>query len=343
MLRQRLERWLPISPCTVSITPAMAMDKLERLLNLTLLLLESDRPLTIDDVAAKLPEGTYPADSNSFRRAFERDKEDLREMGIPLEVAPLPGGDANVVGYRIHPDQYYLPDLGLTTEELASLQLALAMVDVEDDRGGGDPLDALRKLGGVGDGTGPGATPITDVITTVPLPEVVGDLFRAAIDRRTVGFHYAGVDRQVDPWRLEFQRGHWYLSGYDRVREDERNYRADRIDGAVTLGPRGGFERPARVPGVRLTPWQLGEGRPIEAVIAVDADYEPVARALVGPDASWESTPDGWSVRLEVTDLAALQALVLEMLDHVTLVEPADARAALVAHLEAMLTAGDDR
>jgi len=318
----------------------MAMDKLERLLNLTLLLLETDRPFTTDDVAEKMPEGAYPADPNSYRRAFERDKEDLREMGIPLELVQLPGGDANVVGYRIRPDRYYLPDLDLTTEELASLQLALAMVNVEDDLGGGDPLDALRKLGGVGAPVRPDVARLTEVITTVPVPAVVGELFRAAIDRCTVSFRYGEVDRQVDPWRLEFQRGHWYLSGFDHVRGEERNYRADRIDGEVLVGPPGGFERPARVPGVRLTPWQLGEGHPIEAVIAIDADYEPVARALVGPDARWESTGDKWLVRLEVTDLRALQALVLEMLDHATLLEPLEAREALVEHLQAMVAAG---
>lgn len=321
----------------------MATDKLERLLNLTLLLLESGRPLTVDEVAEKMPEGSYSPDATNFRRAFERDKEDLREMGIPLEMKPLPGGDPNLVGYRIRPEQYYLPDLDLTHEELASLQLALAMVDVEGDLSGGDPLDALRKLGGVGTPAGVEATPPTDVITTVPLPAVVGDLFRSTIDRRTVGFRYGGIDRQVDPWRLEFQRGHWYLSGFDHVRAGERNYRADRIEGEVTLGPAGGFDPPARVPGVRLTPWQLGEGHPVEAVIAVDTDYEPVARALVGPDARWESTPEGWLVRLEVTDLAGLQALVLEMLDHATLLEPLDARDALVAHLEAMLWRGEAR
>lgn len=317
----------------------MATGKLERLLNLTLMLLESDRPLTVDDIRAKMPEESYPADAASYRRAFERDKEDLREMGIPLEMGALPGGDPNIIGYRIRPEQYYLPDLDLTAEERASLQLALAMVDLEGDGGIGEPLDALRKLGGVGPAEAPELAPTTDVITTVPLPSVVSDLFRATMDRRSATFGYGGIERVVDPWRLEFQRGHWYLGGYDHVRGGERNYRVDRIEGEVEMGPRGGFERPDRVAGVRLTPWQLGEGRPIEAVIAVDADYESVARSLIGPDSRWESTPEGWTVRLEVTNLGALQALVLEMLDHATLLEPPQAREALVSHLEAMVAA----
>ena len=66
------------------------MSKLERLLNLTLLLLETERPLTIDELHEKVP--GYPADPNSFRRSFERDKDDLREMGIPVQIEQLPGG-----------------------------------------------------------------------------------------------------------------------------------------------------------------------------------------------------------------------------------------------------------
>ncbi len=85
--------------------------KLERLLNLTAALLETPRPLTADEVAARI--FGYPEDKTAFRRAFERDKEALREMGIPVEMEEIPHTDPPQQGYRIPKDRYYLRDPGL--------------------------------------------------------------------------------------------------------------------------------------------------------------------------------------------------------------------------------------
>ncbi|MBP6729383.1 MAG: WYL domain-containing protein, partial [Microthrixaceae bacterium] len=95
------------------------MSKLERLLNLTALLLETRRPIPVEEIGRTI-EG-YSADPVAFRRAFERDKDDLRELGIPVEVTPIDPGDPSSVGYRIPNDRYYLPDLALDPGELAAL------------------------------------------------------------------------------------------------------------------------------------------------------------------------------------------------------------------------------
>src|SRR5437867_1014667 len=119
--------------------------KLERLLNLTALLLNTERPLRIDEIG-RLMEG-YPPDPASFRRTFERDKDDLREMGIPVDVVNLDVGDQTALGYCIPPEKYYLPDPGLDTDELAAVKLAMGAVRVEGQAAG----DTLRKLGATGD------------------------------------------------------------------------------------------------------------------------------------------------------------------------------------------------
>src|SRR3546814_18148725 len=80
--------------------------KLERLLNLTALLLAAPRPLTADDIQEQLEQ--YPRDLVAFRRAFERDKDELRGMGIPLRVQRALGRVPEVEGYRITPEGYSL-------------------------------------------------------------------------------------------------------------------------------------------------------------------------------------------------------------------------------------------
>src|SRR3546814_12193712 len=117
--------------------------KLERLLNLTALLLAAPRPLTADDIQEQLEQ--YPRDLVAFRRAFERDKDELRGMGIPLRVQRVPGRVPEVDGYRIPPEEYALRDPALTTEELAALHLAASAVQVE----GLPSTEGLMKLGGL--------------------------------------------------------------------------------------------------------------------------------------------------------------------------------------------------
>src|SRR5918994_6959389 len=107
----------------------MSAAKLERLLNLTALLLATPRPLTAQEIRERLD--AYPDDLAAFRRAFERDKDALRAMGFPLEVAEVPGTAHPVDGYRIPKDRYYLRDPGLTPEELAALRLASTVVRLE--------------------------------------------------------------------------------------------------------------------------------------------------------------------------------------------------------------------
>ena len=206
------------------------MSKLERLLNLTAVLLETRRPLSAEELRTQI-EG-YPPPGPSFRRTFERDKDDLRTLGIPLAVERVPGTDPPVDGYRIPPEEYYLTDPGLEPDELAALHLASLAVRLE----GLDDAEAFWKLGG-------GATP--DGAPTAPITEVPSDpalvpLFTAISGRQRVRFRYRDADRELDPWRLDFQRGRWYLTAFDHSRGEERNFRLDRIEGAVLIdGARG--------------------------------------------------------------------------------------------------------
>src|SRR5687767_4361014 len=108
-------------------------EKLERLLNLTAALLETPRPLPAAEIAKRVY--GYPEEKTAFRRAFERDKEDLREMGVPIALTEISGTDPPEIGYRIPKDEYYLRDPGLEADELAALHLAASTVRLDGIEG----------------------------------------------------------------------------------------------------------------------------------------------------------------------------------------------------------------
>ena len=306
----------------------MSAAKLERLLNLTALLLETPRPLSAVEIRDRL--GVYAEENDAFRRAFERDKDDLRAMGVPLEVQDVPGVVPAVEGYRIPKDRYYLRDPGLTAEELAALRMAASVVQLD----GLSAREGLLKLGGLV-GEADGAMGVA--VAALPGGHV-GPLFGAIAARTPVRFTYRGVERRVDPYRLDFLRGRWYLTGFDHTRDDERAFRLDRFESAVERldGPR--FERPSTaVPGVQFEPWQLGEGEPVTAKVLVDAPQAPWIVQHLGPGAVAEERSDGSVVvTMTVTNRDNFRSFVLNFLDHAEVLEPADLRAAVVEWLEAI-------
>jgi predicted DNA-binding transcriptional regulator YafY len=166
----------------------------------------------------------------------------------------------------------------------------------------------------------------------------VGPLFGAIAARTPVRFTYRSVERRVDPYRLDFLRGRWYLTGFDHTRDDERAFRLDRFESAVERldGPR--FERPSTaVPGVQFEPWQLGEGEPVTAKVLVDAPQAPWIVQHLGPGAVAEERSDGSVVvTMTITNRDNFRSFVLTFLDHAEVLEPADLRAAVVEWLEAI-------
>jgi len=300
-------------------------SKLERQLTLLDVLLRTNRHLALDDIAARVP--GYAADPESFRRTFERDKVDLRAMGVPLDLATVPGSDPPTTGYRVHPGSYALPDPGLEPDELEALLLAAALV------GGSGLTGALLKLGaGVAE-----ARPSVEVPTD---PELTA-IFTAVAERRALRFAYKGVDRQVQPHRLQFARGRWYLNGFDLTRDAMRWYRVERIDGAVEVGEEAGaFDPPAGErsdEALRVDPWVLGE--PTEAVTArlrFDPAVAGAARRELGDAEVVRDDEDGLVVDLTVTNRAGLRSWLLTYLDRAEVLAPEDLRDEVVGWLEAI-------
>jgi proteasome accessory factor B len=320
-----------------TIVGAMA-DRLERLTNLIAVLLETRRPLTLEEIVERVP--GYPAERDSHRRQFERDKATLREIGVPISLE-APHAFDQEMGYRIHREDYELPALDLTDDERVALHLAVTAVRLEGGSGGsagGAGRDALLKLGGI-EGA---AAPTLAALPDVPALPALFDAYRR---RARVAFTYRGGPRRLDPYGILFRNGHWYVVGNDRDREAIRAFRADRIESDVEAGAPGGFERPEGfdpASALRAEPWRFGDEEPVEALVLVSAAQAGWVEADLGGQAVAERREDGSVVfRLAVTNRAAFRSFVLGLLDHAEVLAPPELRVDMVAWLSAL--AGPER
>lgn len=291
------------------------MSRLERLLNLTAALLTASKPLLASEIRERVPGYPEGSDKAAFRRAFERDKDALREMGIPVDLVDVPHGDGNEQGYLIRREAYALRDPGLDADEQAAVQLAIAGVQLDGLPG----TEAMWKLGGASEVSG------ETTIAALPLQPQLTPLFQAVAERSPVTFAYRGERRTVDPYRLSFGRGRWYLDGFDHAREADRQFRLDRIEGDVEVGTPGSFERGTELDDPDAPPWQIGDEAPVEAKVRIDRDQAPWAVDRLGGDTTVED--DGSVVvTLTVTNRDAFRSFVLGFLEHAEVLEPAELR-----------------
>jgi predicted DNA-binding transcriptional regulator YafY len=319
-------------------------DPLERLTNLVALLLETRRPLTLEEITDEL-RGQYPARDPARRTAFERDKRQLRDEGVPLEQTVLSGDRAGATGYWIDRSRYALPDLGLTDDETRALQLAVATVHLGEDWGG----DALLKIGPpdlgatpadvAGRSGGPASpdAPPSIVAALASSPDLP-QLFAANSERATVTFGYRGRPRRLDPYGLLARSGFWYVMGFDHDAGEVRTYRVDRIEGPVLPGPGGAFEIPVGFDPADTFPADakmVGEGEVVSARVWISAAQAPTVVRELGEAAVAECRPDGdLVVTVPYANRWALRAWVMGLVDDAEILEPEDLRAEMVRWLE---------
>jgi proteasome accessory factor B len=314
----------------------MAAKKTERLLNLVICLLATRRYLSVQQIREAVP--GYDADNEeAFRRMFERDKEELRELGIPLETGSNSHWD-DEIGYRIARRDYQLPEITLEPDEASALGLAARLWQSAPLAGAtGSALLKLRAAGIEPPESASGLDP--RIGATEPSFEaclagaVAGQHLR--FDYRTAG--RAGVaTREVDPWGVVSWKGRWYLVGHDATREATRVFRMSRIVGEVTaIGPVGAVVKP--------------EGLELRAMVARMAGDTPstTARVRVRIGSCWElrraatsTVPDeeGWEVvELGYDDPGRFADRVAGYGPDAVVLSPDEARDAVIARLEALL------
>ncbi len=218
----------------------MSADKTERLLNLVICLLSTRRTLTREQIRQAISAYAAQPDDSLFERMFERDKDELRDLGVPLEVVaadPLFGDD---LGYRVNQAEYALAPVEFAPEERAALVLAARIWNQASLAG--PAARALLKLSSLGVSQ--------DAVSVLPIEPSLGPpepsfaaLWAAVRDQVPVAFDYhtpprpQPEPRQVEPWSVTSWRGRWYLAGYDRDREAARVFRLSRIHGKVRRLP----------------------------------------------------------------------------------------------------------
>ncbi len=226
----------------------MSARRTERLLNLVICLLGTRRWLTKEQIRTAVPQYAQCETAEAFDRMFERDKEDLRELGVPVVTGSSSSWFEDEVGYRIDRDAYALPELELSAEELAVLGLASRVW--QQASLAGPATRALVKLRALGieadDHSLVGVEP--RVRTAEPAFEPV---YAATRDRCALHFTYrkpngAVSRRRIEPWAVTNRSGHWYVVGFDRDRKAARVFRLSRIEGMPTRSGRvGAFEVPS--------------------------------------------------------------------------------------------------
>jgi proteasome accessory factor B len=228
------------------------VNKSERLLNLLILLLVQRHYISKDRIRATV-DVYRDATDEAFERMFERDKDELRALGVPIELGNVDPLFDDETGYRIRPDEFALPGIELSADEAAVVGLATR---VWQHAGlAGHTSDALAKLTAAGVEIDRSRLDIAAPVVTVDDPNF--DVFwQASLDKVVVTFDYqrsgaAGpTTRTLEPWGVVSFSGRWYAVGRDVDREEERLFRLSRVQGkARRVGRAGAYDVP---PGTNL-------------------------------------------------------------------------------------------
>ena len=317
----------------------MSRARTERLLNLVICLLATRRFLSKDEIRRLVP--GYAESDEAFERAFERDKEALRDMGVPVRTGSNSAWFEDEVGYRIPREAYELPAVSFTRDEMAVL--ALAARAWQQAALAGAASTALLKLQAYGvetdDLSVAGIDPRLDTNETAFLP-----LLRAARDRRPVSFGYRRggeaeqEQRLVEPWGLVAWHGHWYLVGHDRDREQARVFRLSRIAGEVrAVGPAGAVVVPPDLD-LRAEVRRLGQAPERgTAQVRVRASAGGFLRRRA---TATVSAGEGWDViTLPYADAELLADDVVGLGADAVVLDPPDVRDAVLRRLRAVVDA----
>jgi proteasome accessory factor B len=326
----------------------MSKRKTERLLGLVVCLLSTRRYLTAEQIRAAVP--GYPEQDDLFKRMFERDKEDLRELGVPLETGVNHPFDEDP-GYRIRQQAYQLPELRLEADEAAVLGLAARVWRRAELAGAA--AGALLKLraAGIDAGTDTGGD---DAHSPVPhgieprlgaSEPAFGPLWEAVRDRRPVTFSYRAAGRsdpqrrELEPWGVVNRHGRWYVAGWDRAREATRVFRLGRIAGPVKFsGPAGRVTVPDGVD-VRemVSNWDSAPVQEHTALLRVRAGSGVGLRRHAVSVRADEETP-GWDlVTTRFADLGWFADYAASFGPDAIVIDPPDLREAVIRRLKGVL------
>ncbi len=312
----------------------MSRTRTERLVNLVICLLSTRRFLTAAQIAATVPgyehDPSDAKDHEAFQRKFERDKSELRELGVPLETG-TPSVFDTEPGYRIARRDYALPEITLEPDEAAAVGIAARLWQHAGLAAAAS--SGLAKLRAAGVDVDPQATlGVEPVVTVDPAFE---PLTAAVRDRQAVTFSYRAPEadnsrlRRLQPWGVVCWRGRWYVVGHDLDRDASRCFRLSRVVGEVRSDR---YARRVHAPGRR------GPDRPGGTWSGpAEPRQQAVVRVCPGRGAGlrrWAEQvtpePDGDRVVLRYHDPESLARRLVGYGADVVVIEPAEVRDAVI-------------
>jgi proteasome accessory factor B len=316
----------------------VSRNRTERLVNLVICLLSTRRFLTAAQIAATVPGYEHdpedPRDHEAFQRKFERDKAELRDLGVPLET-----GTTSIVdpepGYRIARGDYALPDVHLEPDETAAVGIAARLWQHAGLAAAA--TSGLLKLRAAGvdvdlHGTTFGVEPV------VTVDKAFGPLQTAARERRVVRFDYrtpeddAATSRRLQPWGVVSWRSRWYVVGHDLGRGATRSFRMSRIVSDVRMvGEPGAFTPPADTDLItHVARWSGPVDHPHRATLLVQPGRAAGLRRFAE---SVTAGTDGDRVVVSYSDPDGFARWIVGYGADVVVLEPDEARKATVARL----------
>lgn len=309
----------------------MALKKNERILNLLFALMSTKQYLTKEQLR-HIIEVYRPLSDEAFERQFERDKEQLRTLGVPIETGNHdPWGPAD--GYRINRTDIELPDIDLSAPESAIVALA---GQVWQDSSMSDAVTtSLTKLKTIGINV---ESETLGVLT--PVVKVADDSFEDILNAiqscRAISFSYSDARggssvRKLQAWQLFNWQDRWYVGGLDLDRNEPRVFRLSRLASKPKeFGPENDYEPPNDVDWKHIATQMFKTGGPIKATLAVSKGRGQLLRQR----ADAVEVGDGVDhVTIHFADLDDFAAEVCSFGPEVVVLEPAELRERVIKKL----------
>jgi len=321
-------------------------DRTERLLNLVLCLLSAHQPVPRESIR-QIVAGYDPGASDAaFERMFERDKDDLRNLGIPIVTVST--SDGEVLGYRIPEEDYRLTQVRVTPQQWALLGVAArawAQANLASAA-----QSAVRKFESMLPGSADDTPNIARVVTWQQGPragsEAIPRIWQAIREHRRIRFDYQGRrderprTRVMEPWSIVGRDGGWYLIGLDveieHAHDGTRVFRTSRMVGAVEFASDpGSFTVPDHDPDELITPeptdwteaWvaiESGYGASVRSRALTDPPTMPDGVRTPDPHLDGRFAVDADVIALRTTDRHALISDLCALGSHVRVLAPVD-------------------
>ena len=306
--------------------------KSERLVNLTIALLATKRYLTKSEIFNSVD--GYEGTAETKERMFERDKDDLRSLGIDIEVGSFDPLFNDEAGYKIKQEKYQFELGDISSTEVSLLSLA---AEAWQEASFGDVAQrALLKLRSIGIPSDELSIPAT-VQKLNDGGQDLSLITQAIAQSQRLAFDYLDSNlnvklRSVVPIALSTRNGFWYLSGVDQEIQEIRTFRVDRINGAIaaSAGPKD-FQSPTGFDPSKSLSESLTQSF---ALIDVRVGKASSLRALA---ISTQSLGEWDQVKIPILSIDSLCSLVLWHGPDAFVQEPAELRDLVVNHLESLV------